>query len=144
MKLELVFNNLKPPSVNHCFFPVRGRIGVKAKTKKYKDFISDIVKNMQHQNNDIKLFRDNFNELTDCLNINWVYHYNYIKKNGGISKTAQDVTNCLKTSEDSILGYIGIDDSYVVSGSFKKVQSKLNKIECTIESMPFSKFCLSL
>lgn len=129
MVRTLKFPNVKALSLNACFSNTpHGRV----KSKKYTEFTKVIDGLMLAQKNSLLDLMKHFNEFEHYITCDWKFYFPIFKKDGHISKTAGDVSNMIKPIEDLIFKKLSIDDAYIVSGSFVKIESNYLGIEVTI------------
>lgn len=132
MHIQLIFPELKPISINAVYatdFKTKRRF----RSKKYGEFESSInsILKLAYKNDLIKINKT-FDPTLHYLKMDYRFYYPVLKKdNSQISKHSVDTTNCLKPLEDIICKYLGIDDSYVIGGSFEKIHS--DKIRIVVE-----------
>jgi Holliday junction resolvase RusA-like endonuclease len=93
------------------------------KTEKYTEFEQEMAYLNKQQHLQMSVIKNNFNEKTQYIEMDYRFFYPIKKKDGSISKTAGDTTNCFKSIEDCIFSYLKINDAYVLNVSGKRIHS---------------------
>ena len=108
----------KPMSINGAYIKGHGARG-KAKSGKYIQYEYFIESQIQEQ-----MTEEMIPEMQPLL-INYEFFYKIFKKNSKVlSKTAGDVTNCVKPLEDIMANALGFNDAQVVHTRQTKTDSE--------------------
>lgn len=126
------FPLLKPISLNSVYatdFKTKRRF----KSKVYATFESEVKTILRLKyHKELLILSNKFDPTLHYLKSDYRFYYPVLKKdNSQISKHSIDTTNCLKPIEDIICKYIGIDDTFIIGGSFEKIHS--DKIRTVVE-----------
>ena len=134
MRLELVFHDIKPISLNHCHkITTRGRFPSKYKTKEYIAFESKINSQISSFKSQIRKLNSAYKEDTHYMVVDYRFYYPIMTKAGTISKRSNDVDNIIKPINDIIFKHLSTDDSQVMSVASTKIHSDQLKIEMYIQ-----------
>ena len=119
MKITIPF---KTPTINHLYFIWNNRRIMTREAKKVREKIIEIVD---------KVSTDYLLLTSLPLKAHIDVYENWLNKDGSVKK--MDIANREKFLIDSVFKALGIDDRYIFQLTMRKVQSKEEYVEVTIE-----------
>lgn len=140
MKLQLLFDNLEPITLN-----TQGRFGKGRfyKTDKTQKFISQVNLMMRQYKNDLNKFNKYYDETKHFLVCDYYFYKPIItKKDKRISKTSGDLSNLVKALEDAIFKHLHADDSAVCVLNVHKINSQniYTKVNIQVRDLSYVNF----
>lgn len=140
MKIQLLFDNLEPITLNNQARFAKGRV---YKTKKTQQFISQVNLMMRQYKNDLNKFNKYYDENKHFLICDY-YFYKPImhKKDKRVSKNSGDLSNLVKALEDAIFKHLHADDSAVCVLNVHKIDSQkvYTKVNIQVRDLSYINF----
>ncbi len=130
---KFILNNLRAVSTNRSVD--HSKYGV-SKSNRYRIFEAEFEVEMARKyRKEVDEIREYFDENKHCIEFTFTFYFPCRTKSGRIHKRAGDASNGVKPTEDALFQYLGIDDAFVMKGTFEKVNSKKDKIEIELKIM---------
>jgi Holliday junction resolvase RusA-like endonuclease len=139
LKIELVFSDIKPITLNHCHkITTKGKFPTKYKTQEYTEFESKINSQLNAQKKELSKLNKAYDFQKHALSISYVFYYDILTTKGLISQKSMDLDNVGKPINDVIFKHLDMDDSQIIDITLSKRHSIINQIKVIIKLVPLT------
>jgi Holliday junction resolvase RusA-like endonuclease len=100
-----------------------------AKSDNYRIFEAEFEIKMAKYKGALEEILERFDPASHCIYLEFKFYFDCQTKAGRLHKRAGDLTNMIKSTEDALFNYIGLDDAFVTEFKGYKIHSKKEAIE---------------